>query len=151
MCMRIDATGDDVLAGSVVNRFPVARNKVGTNLGDATVVADPHVGPTFTIDVDNGSSDDQHRPRPLMPTSLASMEIEAEFTVEPFVEGDLGDHVQAAFDAVRAEGLEVEVGPFGSSVAGPAEQVSRAIGRLVADATEAGATRISFQVSRREA
>lgn len=79
------------------------------------------------------------------------MEIEAEFTVEPFVEGDLGDHVQAAFDAVRAEGLEVEVGPFGSSVAGPAEQVSRAIGRLVADATEAGATRISFQVSRREA
>lgn len=59
----------------------------------------------------------------------------------------LGDHVQAAFDAVRAEGLEVEVGPFGSSVTGPAEQVSRAIGRLVADATEAGATRISFQVT----
>ncbi len=85
-----------------------------------------------------------------MPTSLASMEIEAEFTVEPFVEGEPGDHVQAAFDAVRAEGLDVEVGPFGSSVVGPADRVSRAIGRLVADATAAGATRISFQVTRRE-
>lgn len=78
------------------------------------------------------------------------MEIEAEFTVEPFIEGDLGDHVQAAFDAVRAEGLDVEVGPFGSSVTGPTEQVSRAIGRMIADATAAGATRISFQVTRRE-
>ena len=75
------------------------------------------------------------------------MHVEAEFTIEPFVEGQPGTHVQAALDAVRAEGLDVEIGPFGSSIAGEVSVVSAALGRLIADATRSGATRVSVQVT----
>jgi uncharacterized protein YqgV (UPF0045/DUF77 family) len=70
----------------------------------------------------------------------------AEFTVEPFVEGRPGPHVQAALDAAAASGLPVEFGPFGTSVSGPADAVSTVIAAIVRAATEHGATTISIQV-----
>jgi len=75
------------------------------------------------------------------------MVVIAEFTIEPFVEGAPGVHVQAALDAVRSAGLEPEMGPFGSSVQGEVTVVSRAFTELVTAAMAAGATRVSVQVS----
>ena len=74
------------------------------------------------------------------------MGLVAEFTVEPFVEGRPGPHVQAAVDAATASGLPVEFGPFGTSVSGPIDEVSTVIGAVVRAATEHGATKISIQV-----
>jgi uncharacterized protein YqgV (UPF0045/DUF77 family) len=74
--------------------------------------------------------------------------VVAEFTIEPFVEGSPGPHVHAGLDAVRASGLEPVIGPFGSTVTGELETVSRAVTALLTAATAAGANRISLQVSR---
>ena len=46
------------------------------------------------------------------------MALTVEFTVEPFVAGEPGPHVQAAIEAARRSGLAVDVGPFGTSVSG---------------------------------
>ena len=75
------------------------------------------------------------------------MDVVAEFTIEPFVEGTPGAHVQAALDAVRGAGLEPEIGPFGSTVHGELTAVSSALAELVEATTAAGATRVSVQVS----
>lgn len=72
--------------------------------------------------------------------------LRAEFTVEPFVEGQPGPHVRAAIEAVEALGFSVEFGPFASEFTGEADAVSRAVAALVRDAYEHGATRVSIQV-----
>jgi uncharacterized protein YqgV (UPF0045/DUF77 family) len=71
----------------------------------------------------------------------------AEFTVEPFVEGAPGAHVTAAFDAVRREGLEVEFGPFGTTVAGDDATLLDAVNDALRAAFAHGATRVSVQIS----
>jgi uncharacterized protein YqgV (UPF0045/DUF77 family) len=76
------------------------------------------------------------------------MLVTAEFTIEPFVEGSPGPHVLAGLDAVRAAGLEPDLGPFGSTVTGELETVTQAVTALLTAATTAGASRISLQVSR---
>lgn len=76
------------------------------------------------------------------------MTLVVEFTVEPFVEGSPGPHVQAALDAARATGLDVDFGPFGTSVSGPDDDVLAAIDQIVRAAVGAGATRVSVQVAR---
>ena len=75
------------------------------------------------------------------------MRLSVEFTIEPFVEGAPGPHVSAGNDAVRATGLDVEFGPFGSSAVGDAELVLAAVDQLCRAATAAGAERISLQLS----
>ena len=75
------------------------------------------------------------------------MRLSVEFTIEPFVEGAPGPHVQAGNDAVRSAGLDVEFGPFGSSAAGEAAAVLDAVDALCREATAAGAARISLQLS----
>ena len=75
------------------------------------------------------------------------MQVSAEFTIEPFVEGQPGAHVRAGLDALRDEGFAVEVGPFGSAIVGDPEPVAAALSRLVAAATANGATRVSLQVT----
>jgi len=75
------------------------------------------------------------------------MDVTAEFTIEPFVEGTPGAHVIAALDAVRDAGLEPVIGPFGSSVTGEIGAVSAAVGQLIEAATAAGATTVSVQVT----
>ena len=77
------------------------------------------------------------------------MSLVVEFTVEPFVEGTPGLHVQAARDAAAGEGLAVEFGPFGTSVTGDDDDaVLAAVDRALRAAVAAGATRVVAQVVR---
>jgi uncharacterized protein YqgV (UPF0045/DUF77 family) len=74
------------------------------------------------------------------------MTLHAEFTIEPFVEGAPGPHVSAAVAAAQAAGLEVEFGPFGTSVSGPDDAVLTALDSVLRAAVGAGATRVSLQL-----
>lgn len=74
-----------------------------------------------------------------------------EFTVEPFQEGRPGPHVQAAFDAVAAAGLPLDVGPFGSSFVADTPTAASVLARTVEAAFAGGASRVSCQVSLVEA
>lgn len=71
-----------------------------------------------------------------------------EFTVEPFSEGAPGPHVRAAVDAAGTAGLNVEFGPFGTTVSGPDEVLLDAVDAIVRAAVLAGATRVSLQLTR---
>jgi len=73
--------------------------------------------------------------------------MRAEFTVEPFVDGHPGPHVQAAIAAAGASGATVEVGPFGTAIAGADDLVLHAIDAVVRAATGAGATRLTLQIT----
>ncbi len=78
------------------------------------------------------------------------MKASAEFLVEPFTEGELGPHVRAAIEAFGDLGLDVEVGPFGNTVAGEATRVMSAIELAMRRSIDAGATRLTvdFRVER---
>ena len=70
--------------------------------------------------------------------------VQLEFTIEPFTEGKLGEHVVAALDSLRAAGFEPEVGPFGNSVEGDAEVLFETVGRAALAAIAAGAVALSI-------
>ncbi len=71
-----------------------------------------------------------------------------EFTVEPFVEGHPGPHVQAAVEAARAAGGgEVEFGPFGSSCRASGELMPGIVAAVTQAAFAHGATHVSLHVS----
>ena len=72
---------------------------------------------------------------------------ELEFTVEPFVEGQPGPHVQAAVDAAAALGGTVEFGPFGSTCRAPADLMPAIVAAVTGAAFANGATHISLHVS----
>jgi uncharacterized protein YqgV (UPF0045/DUF77 family) len=74
--------------------------------------------------------------------------LRAEFTVEPFVEGQPGPHVLAAVAAVEARGFTVEFGPFASEFSGDDAGVIEAIEALVREAYAHGATRVALHVER---
>ena len=86
-------------------------------------------------------------PDTTLPPEPAS--VAAEFTIEPFVPGAPGPHVQAAIDTCLQAGLDVEVEPFGTRIVGDGEQVATAVGDLTRAALRAGASRVSLQVNRR--
>jgi len=67
-----------------------------------------------------------------------------EFTVEPFREGEMGQHVTAALDALRAAGLEPDVGPFGTTVQGEVGEVFDAVGAAAAAAFSSDATGLAL-------
>ena len=69
-----------------------------------------------------------------------------EFTVEPFVEGNPGRHVTEPVEALRALGIEVEFGPFGSGCVTPTEQAGDIVGTIVRAALENGATHVNIDV-----
>jgi len=71
-----------------------------------------------------------------------------EFTIEPFVEGRPGPHVTAAIAAAEARGLDVEVGPFGSSVIVDLADVGGVIGAFTDAAMANGATHVSVHIAR---
>ncbi|HEX9855670.1 MAG TPA: thiamine-binding protein [Acidimicrobiia bacterium] len=73
----------------------------------------------------------------------------AEFTIEPFEEGHQGPHVTAAIEAVVAEGLSPDVGPFGTAITGDSNAVVGAIARVIDAATGAGATRVTVNLEAR--
>lgn len=68
---------------------------------------------------------------------------DAEFLVEPFVEGAPGVHVKAAIDAVESHGLEVDVGPFGNVAAGNIDVIADAMADMTRAAMAAGADRVT--------
>jgi uncharacterized protein YqgV (UPF0045/DUF77 family) len=76
------------------------------------------------------------------------MTLHVEFTVEPFVEGSPGPHVQAAVTAAQEAGLTVEFGPFGTVVTGEERAMLDAVDAIVRAAIGAGATRVSLQLAR---
>ncbi|MEO7555797.1 MAG: thiamine-binding protein [Acidimicrobiales bacterium] len=75
------------------------------------------------------------------------MALVVEFTVEPFTEGAPGPHVQAAVAAANELGLDVDFGPFGSTVEGDDAHVLDAVDRILRAAMGAGASRISVQIT----
>ncbi len=75
-------------------------------------------------------------------------EVRAEFTVEPFTAGELGEHVKAAIDAARLVGLEPHIGPFATTITGASEAVAEALHAVTVAAFAAGASRVSVSAER---
>ena len=89
-------------------------------------------------------------PRPVLPDQhayIGLVQVIAEFTIEPFTDGDPGTHVIAALTSLADAGLTVDMGPFGSSVRGEAVVVIPALADALSAALGAGATTVSLQVS----
>lgn len=74
--------------------------------------------------------------------------LQLEFTIEPFHEGNPGDHVRAAVAAVEALGHVVDFGPFGSTCRVSAEVVGVVSDAIVSAAFAHGATHVSLHVER---
>jgi hypothetical protein len=74
--------------------------------------------------------------------------LRAELTVEPFVVGARGEHVEAAVAGAGSTGLAVEDGPFGIAVSGDDAAVLAAVSAALSEAMRAGATRVSLQLTR---
>lgn len=70
-----------------------------------------------------------------------------EFTVEPFVEGKLGPHVQAAIDAAAAMGAQVEIGPFGTTVLAEAAVMPEVVAAVTRAAFDHGATHVTLDLA----
>jgi uncharacterized protein YqgV (UPF0045/DUF77 family) len=137
----VDPAGDHQPAGSVHDLLTLEEVERGADLGDAAIPARAHVDPPVTVHVDDAATSYQHR------VTLAAMRLSVEFTIEPFVEGSPGPHVAAGIDAVQATGVDVEVGPFGTTATGEAGAVLAAVTALCEAATAAGAKRISLQLN----
>ncbi|WP_173862021.1 thiamine-binding protein [Streptomyces sp. TLI_053] len=75
------------------------------------------------------------------------MRLMVEFTTEPFELDTFPPHAVAARKVVDEAGLDVAVGPFGTGAEGEADQVLAAVSKLLRESLDAGATRISVQVS----
>lgn len=71
---------------------------------------------------------------------------QVEFVIEPFVEGSPGPHVRSGIDAMVARGLDVSMGPFGSSVSGEVQELADAVGAMVTAAVSDGARRVLVEV-----
>jgi 8-oxo-dGTP pyrophosphatase MutT (NUDIX family)/uncharacterized protein YqgV (UPF0045/DUF77 family) len=70
-----------------------------------------------------------------------------EFTVEPFVEGQPGRHVTASLDAVKALGIDVEFGPFGSECTAGADRTPEVVAAIVRAAFENAATHVTIDIT----
>nr|WP_203695267.1 hypothetical protein [Streptomyces rubrogriseus] len=74
--------------------------------------------------------------------------MRVEFTTEPFDLDEAPAHAVVAREVVEAAELDaVDVGPFGNTAEGGADQVLTAVDALLRRSLEAGATRISLQVN----
>ncbi|MFE6161384.1 thiamine-binding protein [Streptomyces sp. NPDC056486] len=76
------------------------------------------------------------------------MRLRVEFTTEPFDLDEAPAHAVVARDVIQGAGLDaVDVGPFGNTAEGGADEVLTAVDALLRQALEAGATRVSLQVN----
>ncbi|MDX2378995.1 MAG: thiamine-binding protein [Acidimicrobiia bacterium] len=73
-------------------------------------------------------------------------DVRMEILVEPFKENDPGPHVTAVVDAARATGLDVDMGPFATSVSGDLDELVAASSAMLRAGFEAGATAIQLRV-----
>lgn len=71
-------------------------------------------------------------------------QVKVEFTIEPFVEGELVERVTATIAAIESMGVSVEVGPFGSSFVVESGKVGDVIDVLVTTAYGHGATHVNI-------
>jgi uncharacterized protein YqgV (UPF0045/DUF77 family) len=71
---------------------------------------------------------------------------QVEFVIEPFVEDSPGTYVRSGINAMAARGLDVSMGPFGSSVSGEVDELADAIGAMVTAAANDGARRVLVEV-----
>jgi hypothetical protein len=74
--------------------------------------------------------------------------VRVEFTIEPFVEGHPGAHVQAAVRAAEDLGAVVEFGPFASSCDVDEELAGRLMQAVTRAALANGATHVNVHVER---
>ena len=81
-----------------------------------------------------------------MSSGNSNASLAAEFLVEPFAEGEPGDHVTAALDAFDQRGLAVELGPFASVSVGDPDAIAEAVANMIRNAMGAGATSIRIHV-----
>jgi uncharacterized protein YqgV (UPF0045/DUF77 family) len=71
-----------------------------------------------------------------------------EFTTEPFDLDEAPAHALVAREVIEAAELDaVDVGPFGNTVEGGADEVLTAVDALLRRTLASGATRISLQVN----
>ncbi|MFI9077261.1 hypothetical protein ACIGW8_12340 [Streptomyces sioyaensis] len=76
------------------------------------------------------------------------MRLRVEFTTEPFDLDEAPPHAVVARDIVTGAALDaVDVGPFGNTAEGDADQVLGAVDALLRETLQAGATRVSLQVN----
>jgi uncharacterized protein YqgV (UPF0045/DUF77 family) len=70
-----------------------------------------------------------------------------EFTIEPFIEGHPGPHVTEPIAAVRALGVEIELGPFGTGCSVDDTVAPDVVAAVVKAAFEHGASHVNIDVS----
>ncbi|QGZ53162.1 hypothetical protein GPZ77_27745 [Streptomyces sp. QHH-9511] len=71
-----------------------------------------------------------------------------EFTTEPFDLDEAPAHAVVAREVIQAAELDaVDVGPFGNTAEGAADEVLTAVDALLRRSLAAGATRVSLQVN----
>ncbi|MGP3632579.1 hypothetical protein ACTU45_04240 [Streptomyces sp. 24-1644] len=76
------------------------------------------------------------------------MRLRVEFTTEPFDLDEAPAHAVVAREVIQTAELDaVDVGPFGNTAEGGADQVLTAVDSLVRKALASGATRVSLQVN----
>ena len=76
------------------------------------------------------------------------MRLRVEFTTEPFDLDEAPAHALVAREVIEAAALDaVDVGPFGNTVEGRADEVLTAVDTLLRRTLTSGATRISLQVN----
>ncbi|WP_328751497.1 thiamine-binding protein [Streptomyces sp. NBC_00285] len=76
------------------------------------------------------------------------MRLRVEFTTEPFDLDEAPAHALVAREVIEAAELDaVDVGPFGNTAEGGADEVLGAVDALLRKALESGATRISLQLN----
>ena len=76
------------------------------------------------------------------------MRLRVEFTTEPFDLDEAPAHALVAREVIEAAELDaVDVGPFGNTAEGGADEVLTAVGALLRRTLASGATRISLQVN----
>ncbi|MFF8606092.1 thiamine-binding protein [Streptomyces sp. NPDC015346] len=76
------------------------------------------------------------------------MRLRVEFTTEPFDLDEAPAHAVVAREVIQAAELDaVDVGPFGNTAEGAADEVLTAVDALLRKSLAAGATRVSLQVN----
>lgn len=76
------------------------------------------------------------------------MRLKVEFTTEPFDLDEAPAHAVVAREVIQAAELDaVDVGPFGNTAEGGADEVLSAVDSLLRQVLASGATRVSLQVN----
>lgn len=71
-----------------------------------------------------------------------------EVLVEPFRENEPGPHVVAVLDLLREAGLDVDMGPFSTTVEGPLDVLAPLVSDVLAAGFGAGASSIQARLER---